>query len=68
MLRRLHDTLGATTDAISQAPRFPNLPWRRYFQAVAAAAELGAVIRGLAEMLNPNKVKADGPLAGRGDF
>jgi hypothetical protein len=35
---------------------------------VAAAAEPGAVIRGLAEMLNPNKVKADGPLAGRGDF
>jgi hypothetical protein len=52
MLRRLHNTLGATTGAISRSLRFPNLPRRRYFQAVAAAAELGAVIRGLAEMLN----------------
>jgi len=52
MIRRPHNTLGATTGAISRSLRFPNLPRRRYFRGVAAAAELGAVIRGLAEMLN----------------
>jgi hypothetical protein len=52
MIWRLHNTLGATAGAISQAPRFPNRTRRGYFQAVAAAAEQGAVIRGLARMLN----------------
>jgi len=52
MLWRLHNTLGATAGAISQAPRFPNLSRRSYFQVVAATIEPGAVIRRLAEMLN----------------